>query len=79
MALAFVARRPGGGDGHADVLGAVQTSMGCKVALALCDQGIRENPARRGTETSAEVLVGPPGRMVNKKKKKKTDKRVFHV
>ena len=24
---------------------------------------IRENPASRGTETSAEVLVGPPGRM----------------
>ena len=27
---------------------------------------IRENPASRGTETSAEVLVGPPGRMVSK-------------
>ena len=26
---------------------------------------IRENPASRGTETSAEVLVGPPGRMVS--------------
>jgi hypothetical protein len=26
----------------------------------LCDQVIRENPASRGTETSAEVLVGPP-------------------
>jgi hypothetical protein len=25
------------------------------------DQVIRENPASRGTETSAEVLVGPPG------------------
>jgi hypothetical protein len=25
--------------------------------------GIRENPASRGTETSAEVLVGPPWRM----------------
>jgi len=25
------------------------------------DQVIRENPAGRGTETSAEVLVGPPG------------------
>ena len=24
------------------------------------DQVIRENPANRGTETSAEVLVGPP-------------------
>jgi hypothetical protein len=24
---------------------------------------IRENPASRGTETSAEVLVGPPWRM----------------
>ena len=30
---------------------------------------IRENPASRGTETSAEVLVGPPGRMVSNKKK----------
>ena len=29
------------------------------------DQGVRENPASRGTETSAEVLVGPPGRMVS--------------
>jgi hypothetical protein len=30
-----------------------------------CDQirVIRENPASRGTETSAEVLVGPPWRM----------------
>ena len=26
---------------------------------------IMENPASRGTETSAEVLVGPPGRMVS--------------
>ena len=26
---------------------------------------IRENPASRGTETSAEVLVGPPRRMVS--------------
>ena len=29
------------------------------------DQVIRENPASRGTETSAEDLVGPPGRMVS--------------
>ena len=29
------------------------------------DQVIRENPASRGTETSAEVLVGPPWRMVS--------------
>ena len=29
-------------------------------ALSGCDQVIRENPASRGTETSAEVLVGPP-------------------
>ena len=28
-----------------------------------CDQVIRENPASRGTEASAEVLVGPPWRM----------------
>ena len=27
------------------------------------DQVIRENPANRGTETSAEFLVGPPWRM----------------
>ena len=27
------------------------------------DQVIRENPASRGTETSAELLVGPPWRM----------------
>jgi hypothetical protein len=27
------------------------------------DQVIGENPASRGTETSAEVLVGPPWRM----------------
>jgi hypothetical protein len=29
------------------------------------DQVIRENPASRGTEASAEVLVGPPWRMVS--------------
>ena len=29
------------------------------------DQVLRENPASRGTETSAEVLVGPPWRMVS--------------
>ena len=29
----------------------------------ISDQMIRENPASRGTETSAEVLVGPPWRM----------------
>ena len=28
-------------------------------------RSIRENPASRGTETSAEDLVGPPGRMVS--------------
>ena len=30
------------------------------VDILSCDQVIRENPASRGTETSAEVLVGPP-------------------
>ena len=30
---------------------------------SVSDQVIRENPASRGTETSAEVLVGPPWRM----------------
>ena len=29
------------------------------------DQVIRDNPASRGTEAPAEVLVGPPGRMVS--------------
>ena len=32
-------------------------------AVRVSDQVIRENPANRGTETSAEVLVGPPWRM----------------
>ena len=38
------------------------------------DQVIRENPfgrrtqRRRGTETSAEDLVGPPGRMVSERR-----------
>jgi hypothetical protein len=36
------------------------------------DQVIRENPASRGTEASAEVLVGP------KKKKKKKNSRGEH-
>ena len=31
------------------------------------DKVIRENPANRGTETSAEVLVGPPWRMKSRK------------
>jgi hypothetical protein len=31
-----------------------------KKNLLLSDQVIRENPASRGTEASAEVLVGPP-------------------
>ena len=30
-------------------------------------QVIRENPANRGTETSAEVLVGPSWRMESRK------------
>ena len=33
------------------------------LALLASDQVIRENPASRGTETSAENLVGPPWRM----------------
>ena len=33
------------------------------------DQVIRGNPANRGTETSAEVLVGPPGRMVSNERR----------
>jgi hypothetical protein len=32
--------------------------------VLLGDQVIRETPANRGTETSAEVLVGPPWRIV---------------
>jgi hypothetical protein len=34
-----------------------------KLSRVESDQVIRENPANRGTETSAEVLVGPPWRM----------------
>ena len=37
---------------------------GCSFS-APSDQVIRENPASRGTETSAEELVGPPWRMVS--------------
>jgi hypothetical protein len=32
-------------------------------SLIVRDQVIRENPANRGTEASAEELVGPPWRM----------------
>ena len=43
---------------HCDALPA----KGCKNADGSItgDQVIRENPASRGTEASAEVLVGPP-------------------
>ena len=34
-----------------------------EVQCGLVAEVIRENPANRGTETSAEVLVGPPWRM----------------
>ena len=38
---------------------------GRRYTYTVCtDQVIRENPANRGTETSAEVLVGPPWRTV---------------
>ena len=37
-------------------------SPSCMKTLPLSHQVIRENPASRGTETSAEVLVGPPWR-----------------
>ena len=40
-------------------------SAAAKMRTERCDQVIRENPASRGTETSAEVLVGPPGRIVS--------------
>ena len=36
-----------------------------QIENSVSDQVIRENPASRGTETSAEVLVGPPWRMVS--------------
>ena len=36
-----------------------------RAAPPVSDQVTRENPASRGTETSAEVLVGPPWRMVS--------------
>ena len=41
--------------------------VGGEVALtaSLHDQVITENPASRGTETSAEGLVGPPGLVVS--------------
>ena len=32
-------------------------------ARGVSDEVIREDPANRGTETSAEVLVGPPWRI----------------
>ena len=36
-----------------------------KISSQRAARVLRENPAGRGTETSAEVLVGPPGRMVS--------------
>ena len=41
----------------------VKTELGSKRSG---DQVIRENPASRGTETSAEELVGPPWRIQKK-------------
>ena len=56
-AVAFFGQaRPGGG-----FESVVELPLGGRVS----DQVIRENPASRGTETSAEVLVGPPWRMVS--------------
>ena len=60
------------GRGHSLKRGrTLHTGRGGKsIARATCDQVIREDPAvrsscvrGRGTETSAEVLVGPPWRM----------------
>jgi hypothetical protein len=49
----------GGGRGVEKLL--VNTPTFGKLAHdAVSDQVIRENPASRGTEASAEVLVGPP-------------------
>ena len=40
---------------------ALVAGAGRRCTYTVCtDQVIRENPASRGTETSAEVLVGPP-------------------
>ena len=39
------------------------TVFACYSSSSSFDQVIRENPASRGTEASAEVLVGPPCRM----------------
>jgi hypothetical protein len=51
-------------DGHVVVPAQARQSRGVRPAfLSVSDQVIRENPASRGTETSAEVLVGPPWRM----------------
>ena len=53
------------GDGKAaDTPGAAKCAKVIKKRRNEGDQVIRE-PGSRGTETSAEVLVGPPGRMVS--------------
>ena len=51
------------GTNIAVLLDCSKSSRQCRAFLTYLlttDQVIRENPASRGTETSAEVLVGPP-------------------
>ena len=50
------------GDAH-EVCGAGYLLLSCHPKSRTVIRVIRENPASRGTETSAEVLVGPPWRM----------------
>jgi hypothetical protein len=47
------------------MLGVEARGVAASGRLFCDDQVIREKPASRGTETSAEVLVGPPWRMVS--------------
>jgi hypothetical protein len=54
--LYYLLTRGGGGGKWRTARSAIQQK---------CDQVIREIPVSRGTETSAEVRVGPPGRMVS--------------
>jgi hypothetical protein len=58
-----VLARPSDGLGATGAWRGVETDGTCGKPVS--DQVIRENPASRGTETSAEVLVGPPWRMVS--------------
>ena len=45
---------------HRQKILSVRPGGWCRTPVQSSDQVIRENPASRGTEASAEVLVGPP-------------------